>query len=1744
MGGQKTNTKRFFSGALLLGILTCGVAVLLNLMPSTTIKKAEGEASHLSKYDRMDLAMAQEVEMTKDPALGYVPRERLMKALDQAMRTAHSRGAIPGVEWIERGPDNIGGRTRAVIFDPNDPSGKAVFAGSVSGGLWKCTDITQPNPGWEPVNDTFANLAITTIAFDSSQPTTMYFGTGEGFFNGDAVRGDGIWKSTDGGNTWNQLSNTTGNAFDFVQKIVVAGNGDVFAATRSRFCNVGGIYRSTDGGASWSLVLSGGNTGGFCSGQGQWAADIEIAANGDLYAAMGLGYTDGIYKSTDGGTTWSAITGGGLPTSDYQRIELACAPSDANTVLAVMEEESYTGNNDCKGLYLSTDGGSTWTTLTMPVYFYNGSTDFTRGQSWYDLIAAFDPNDATRIYVGGIDIHLSEDQGNTWVNVGEWRGNTYQYVHADQHAIYFKPGSSSELLLGNDGGVYYSSDAHTSSPTIVGRNKGYNTIQYYAGDLTPTANTNFFIAGAQDNGSHRISGGGVRSGVEVTGGDGAFCHIDQNEAQYVITSYVYNNYRVSSDSGKTFAYYDLSDSGKFINPTDYDDIGDKLYCSAEFGKYVRWNNPQTGGSFDVINAPWTGEEVSAVTVDKSSTNTVWFGTDDGALYKVTDAHTNSPTFNDFTGSWGSNYISSITIDPSDSNHLLVTFSNYGVTSVYESTNGGTSWTDVEGNLPDMPVRDALFNPNNGDQVLLATEAGIWSTDNLDGGATQWAASNTGMATVRTDMLQYRTSDGLVLAATHGRGLYTSDVFTTATADFSANHTVAYIGQPVQFYDNSYQANSYSWNFGDGNSSTAQNPTHTYSTPGDYTVSLTINGTLTKTKSQFIRVLPQRSIPYKAHFGGDFEVNASDFGAENLEGTPFQRGNSSVTDKNGTNSGVHAWVTGLLESTYEPYTTAHLYTPTFDLSNTGTYTLSYQTNYDVFSNQSFTSDGFILEYSTDSGANWYQIGDYPGFYNFDNASQTTAFLTGVPHHIGNTNGYIQHSLDISSLAGSSSVAFRITFKSDYGNEYEGVAIDDLTITGPRTADSGKVLISQYRDGTDKGIELWNISNEDIDLSREPLQVYRYDNGATTPTLEVEVGTGTLAAGDVIVIGNASLQSYMNTYHPSVPFILHTFSYDGDDALEIVWRGYRNDVLGEIGVDPGTAWSGGGVSTNNSVIGLQPEIFVADTNGWADPSVRFRNISGGAAWSEFGLPPASVYTQSAWTYSAPDANSDSINFHLLDGNYSHSGDLAMQHLYVSSPAAFTLNSGTLTLTGDFENVSSPVVIEENASLLMTDGNATVSGDITTKRTGTQYSNIFNYWSTPVATITYNTVWNNFSAFNSNDLYLFDADNQGWIRPTLSANMPVGRGVAMTGLTAGGTNQRIFTGVPNNGDLDVTVFNNGGAGNDDDYNLIGNPYPSAVDAQAFLTDPDNSELVGSIWYWDRDYSGTHVTADYAQWTLIGGLCPSGCKGATGSLIPDQYIPAMQGFMVEADNAGDGTVTFKNDHRVSGNNNKFFQQVPIPRMWLSVTHESGASNGILIGFSADATDGYDRMYDGRKLSGNPDISFYTLIDSQAFAIQGRYNANARHEIPLGIRGAKSGRYTISLDTSALISDLTTIEIVNRETGQTYDLRKGAFTFTMTGSGATVERFHLLINGQITRVDPAEESSLQYAVAHHGISVWLEGDNLLREVALYDVQGRLVQRQEVSKARTFLPMDRHSSGIYFLRAITPAGIQTKKIFY
>ncbi|MEM8600541.1 MAG: T9SS type A sorting domain-containing protein [Bacteroidota bacterium] len=732
----------------------------------TPVTKQELKA--IPKAERPDLAIEQDFLRTLDLETRSIPVERLFEANQTATdykRSAERGGGGPLVTeaWVERGPTNIGGRTRGIMFDPNDENNLKVWAGGVAGGLWYKEDITALSDEWIGVNDFWSNLAISTLTYDPTDTQVFYAGTGEGWFNVDAVRGAGIFKSDDGGDTWALLPSTDIALFRYVQDILVhPTTGDVYATTRE-----GGLQRSQDDGATWEAVLS--SSSGAVSTR---ASDLEIGADGMLYVSFGIFSLGAIYKSSTGDLNdWTRITGGssGFPSSGISRVDIATAPSNAGVLYAVTQSS---GNNGIQNVYRSNDAGDTWTATTFPSH--PTLSNPARNQAWYDLIIEVAPDNEEIVYVGSIDFQRSTNGGDSWEVFATGVGAPgVPGMHVDQHNMVFRPGAPNEAVFANDGGVYYSADLAARDISVADR--GYNVTQYYSAALSPDEGSDFMLGGTQDNGTHRFSQDGVGSISVALGGDGAFSFIDQDQPALAIASTQFVNYFRSTNGGITFPTNILNESfagASFINPADYDDREDILFANRSSGSFYRVTDVLAGPSASTISlsmgAPATHLRVSPYAPE--GTSTVYLGTGAGKIFRVANAQA-TPEAQEVLTAPVVGAISCIEIGASE-DQLLVTVSNYGLTSVWETMDGGQTWNNKEGDLPDIPVRWALYSPADRRAAIIATEAGVWETVNLEADEPTWTPAP-GFPTARTDMLQWRTSDNRVMASTHGRGVFTA-----------------------------------------------------------------------------------------------------------------------------------------------------------------------------------------------------------------------------------------------------------------------------------------------------------------------------------------------------------------------------------------------------------------------------------------------------------------------------------------------------------------------------------------------------------------------------------------------------------------------------------------------------------------------------------------------------------------------------------------------------------------------------------------------------------------------------------------------------------------------------------------------------------------------------------------------------------------------------------------------------------
>ncbi len=1006
-----------------------------NLISDTSISSEENnEEEEGDKRTRIQDMYDQQFELTKDLSLGYVPTERLLTAVNYAKTQSFTKNTpITAARWKERGPYNVGGRTRTMLIDANDPTGKAAFAAGVAGGLWYSKDVMGNNVKWEPVNDYLENLAIVTLVQDPNNPQIMYFGTGEAYGNTGSVRGLGIFKSTDGGLTWNRLPNAN---FYYTMRMAIHTNGDIYAATDGD-----GVQRSQDGGQTWTKVL--GLAVSF--GTSNACNDLEIGPDGSIWSITGYGGNSVIHKSeagTDVGDVGNWTRVGSFSTgfvAGQSRVELAVAESNQDVCYALTSS-----GGAATFIYKTTDGGQSWSKAANAPSV-GGNSNFAGDQAWYDLDIDVDPTNENRVIAGGIDVVMSVNGGTNWLPITAAYSNAAPYIHPDQHFVYFYPGSGNTMFMANDGGIYRTDNVGDIPTAISFRviNDRYNITQFYSCAIHPDYRSDYFIAGSQDNGTHRFDQYDIDITENINGGDGMVCHIDQTDGQIQIVSSQFGNYRISFNGGQSFSGgLSIGNASGFVNPSDYDNNANIMYArSTSTGEFVRWD---VDNSIDeVVDMPGANNlgTITTLFTSENVDNRLYLGTSFGRVIKIDNAHTGSSVTYTAT-SLGGGSVSGIVTEKGNEDHMLATISNYGTMSVHESFDGGVTWQGVEGNLPDMPVRSVIFDPINADQAMIATEAGVWVTENLDGNNTVWVASLDGMPITRVDDLQYRESDNLIIAGTYGRGLFSSDYRSPSSADFIVDR-IGYIGTPFQFNNRSYNPSQMIWDFGDGTTSTDFSPTHSYDVLGTYTVSLTVNDSLSKVET--IRILPDRTLPYTQEgndlYAGDFESNFDDFGVYTLSGTGFELGNSTVSAKAGTNSGQNAYVTGLTETFYQNNSESRLYTPNFDLSNEGIYELSFFAKYDLQNGW----DGFNLEYTTDLGETWTVLGEEDDdWYFYTNDNTVTAFPRGTSYFTNIKTFYEQYRYDLSELVGEENVAFRFVFKTNEVGIYKGLAVDDFKI----------------------------------------------------------------------------------------------------------------------------------------------------------------------------------------------------------------------------------------------------------------------------------------------------------------------------------------------------------------------------------------------------------------------------------------------------------------------------------------------------------------------------------------------------------------------------------------------------------------------------------------------------------------------------------------------------------------------------
>lgn len=768
----------------------------------------------------------------QDPSTGNIPFHIREKELLFAAGLPKKEDFSRSLSWQSRGPNNFGGRTRAIAFDVNDPN--IIIAGGVTGSIYRSIN---GGASFSPVLTPDQLHSVTCIVQDkrSGKTNNWYCGTGEYYGINSAASfsnlfsGNGIYHSTDGGLHWSLISSTASNTpathstlgdFDIVWDIVIDNQNtsqDVILAAV-----YGGIYRSNDGGVNWTPVLGLDTTTSNISDY----VDLLQTPGGVFYAALSNpGPDKGVWRSRDG-VNWVRITPVTFP-AQYDRIEMAYAPSDETQIFVIANTPS-SGVRDhqlWKYKYSSGDGsgtGGTW--MNRSAYIPNGNCtgfyDFNFGyynsQSGYDMCIAVKPDDTLTVLLGGTSIYRSRNAFTS--NAYDWiagyqcdtlRPSNYVWPnqHPDQHKFLFHPTNSNRFYAVTDGGIFGTDNVLATVPIWINYNNNYNTAQFYTIAIEPgNTSSNILVGGLQDNGTWFNDGiDPFTPWKHVFYGDGAYCAIAHDHKTYYLSWQSGHTFKFDIDgSGTVNGMERIDPTGggqyQFINPFILDPTDDNIMYLAG-GRYI-WRNDSlgsiaiTGNEYNDKSQGWrklfstaTGSGfnspvITALTMSPADHNKLYYGTDKGSVYVLDTARSNTIAKRLISSSAmpAGAYVSSISADPLDANKILVSFSNYGVKSIFYTTDGGANWTDVSANLEERvdgtgngPSVNWVHIYNDGATQLFfaGTSTGLYSTSSLSGASTVWAQEGpSSIGNCSVTMVTSRSHDGFIAVATHGRGVYT------------------------------------------------------------------------------------------------------------------------------------------------------------------------------------------------------------------------------------------------------------------------------------------------------------------------------------------------------------------------------------------------------------------------------------------------------------------------------------------------------------------------------------------------------------------------------------------------------------------------------------------------------------------------------------------------------------------------------------------------------------------------------------------------------------------------------------------------------------------------------------------------------------------------------------------------------------------------------------------------------------
>ena len=998
---------------------------------------------------------------------GYLPTDlELWNTYLQAQsRSANRDTQVDESNWISLGPTDFNnqstsfaniGRVNVIIQDPSNFN--TFYVGTPSGGLWKSTDAGL---NWTVLTDDLPQIGASGIAIDKNDSDIIYIATGDDDANDSFSVG--VWKSIDGGATWNPTGLAPGSSPSKMNDIYIhpTNSNILWVATNN------GVYKTTDAGVNWSNNLPNVN-----------ARDLKIKP-GDPNTVYAVS-SNRFYKSTDGGDSF-VISNTGLPNASG-RLVIDVTPANPNVVYVV----SALINNGYQGVYRSDDSGDTF------VQKANTQDIFQSNQAWYDLALAVSDTDEDEIYVGVLNIWKSNNGGDSFTQINQWNVRNQAYTHADIHFLRFY---NNELYAGTDGGFFKSDDGGVSFTDLT---VGMEISQFYRIDVSEQT-SNKIAGGTQDNGSFAYFNQWNQF-LAVTA-DGMEAVIDPvNDNLYYGFMQFGQVLTVSTTSGQgTSQAFGAPDTANWITPLNVNSEGE-VYA----GYSALWQF--SNSSWSQISVDF-GTNIDVLEIDFNDPDNMYIGTNN-TLRKSTDR---GVTFN-VTESFATN-INSIEVNNNDSNIIYVTTAG-SAGNIYRSLDGGQTFTDISGTIPNVSKNVIKHRRNDVlNSLYVGTSLGVYRYDDNLG---DWEEFDNNLPTVSVRDLAINIVDEKIVAGTYGRGIWISDmpaaelaqndvrlvaVNNPTTNSFNCGDVTPEIlvrnnGQnDIVDIDITYNIdggadNNFTWN-------------GTLAPSAEITIELPALSGLTRGEHSLDITLNVINDEFPGNNDGSITFYANDAGVAQLVNTfeapedelitfnegggvsMWERGVPTGPDLNTANSGTQVYGTNL-DGNHPNLTKSYLYSQCYDLSAIVGPILKFHMAFEI----EFDWDLAYVEYTLDEGQNWSLLGtaNDPNWYNssrFANDGVANNCFNCVGGQWTGTDLTMQeYSYALDALTNEPNVTFRMVYHSDQSVTFEGVIMDDFYVDGTLSTEefsTSDILIYPNPSNDIFNIKLQNVSEFDYSVT---------------------------------------------------------------------------------------------------------------------------------------------------------------------------------------------------------------------------------------------------------------------------------------------------------------------------------------------------------------------------------------------------------------------------------------------------------------------------------------------------------------------------------------------------------------------------------------------------------------------------------------------------------------------------------------